>query len=79
MRTRPDGPGPIKAPPVTTSLGEHGLNTVVRQLLDEPPQLVPLGTHTHSVDPRSSTSAQASTAAAAAVRHWAQSVSAPAR
>ena len=65
-------------PALTTSLGEHGLNTVVRQLLDQPPQLVPLGTHTHSVDPGPSTSAQASPAAAAAVRHWAQSVSAPA-
>lgn len=35
-------------PALTTSPGEHGLNTVVRQLLDQPPQL-PLGAHTASV------------------------------
>ena len=29
-----------------TSLGKHGLNPVVRQLLDQPPELVPLRTHT---------------------------------
>jgi hypothetical protein len=27
-----------------TSLGKHGRNTVFRKLLDQPPQLVPLGT-----------------------------------
>ena len=46
-------------PALTTSLGKHGLNPVVRQLLDQPPQLVPLGTHTVSLDPAPSTSAAA--------------------
>ena len=46
-------------PALPTDLGEHGLNPVVRQLLDQPPQLVPLGTHTVSLDPAPSTSAAA--------------------
>jgi hypothetical protein len=42
-------------PALTTSLGEDGLNTVVRQMLDQPPQLVTLRTHTNSVGPEPST------------------------
>jgi len=38
-------------PALTTSLGKNGPNTVVRQLLDQPPQLVPLGTHTQQRRP----------------------------
>ena len=39
-------------PALPTSLGKHGRNPVVRQLLDQPPQLVPLRTHIRSVTPR---------------------------
>jgi hypothetical protein len=60
-------------PALPTSLSKHGRNTVVRQLLDQPPQLVPLRTHPHSLTRDSSAEPKAAASHAdARTRHTTQ-------